>query len=499
MPSNVYALVMKPGVQRDGTDFAGDAYINSKWCRFYRGLPQKMGGYDRMIGDLSSVPRGTFVIPDSPNFNVYTGDLGSLKYFTADPNGLAISAQVDRSPALFLANVNNEWSFDTMFSTVDDSSILIAHAAQNLFSIDQTTEAPVYFGDALSTDALTPTGFSTSGGIVVLHPYLFIFGNNGNVKWTEPNDPTTIMNEARVTGSKIVKGLTTRGGNSSPAGLLWSLDSLIRVTQVGTTSVEFAFDTVTAQSSILSSNGVVEYDGLYFWAGVDRFLVYNGVVNELPNSLSLEFFFDNLNFSQRQKVWATKYPKYGEIWWFYPTGSSTECDHAVIYNVREQTWYDTDISRGSGFFDQTFGRPIWTSNVVDGSGNYGVWQHEIGVDEVVDESHTAIESFFETSSIAWVATDPAKRRTFTEKTVDLERVEPDFVQAGDMTLEVKGRSYARSPDVTSISYVFTPSTDKIDMREQRREMTLKFTSNSIGGMYKTGQVLITANFGDTRP
>jgi hypothetical protein len=499
MEQDIYPLVMKPGVQRDGTELSADSYIDAKWCRFYRSLPQKMGGYDRMFGNLSNVPRGTFVIPNSPNFNVYTGDIGSLKYFTVDPTGLAVSSQVDRSPALFLANVNNEWTFDVMFSTIDDSSILIAHAAQNLFSIDQTTESPIYFGDALATTALVPNGFNASGGIVVLHPYLFMFGNDGDVTWTEAGDPTTILNSARVTASKIVKGLATRGGNSSPAGLLWSLDSLIRVTQVGTTTVDFAFDTVTSQSSILSSNGVIEYDGLYFWAAVDRFLVYNGIVNELPNSMSLEFFFDNLNFSQRQKVWATKYPKYGEIWWFFPKIGSDECNHALIHNVREQTWYDTEIERGSGHFDQTFSRPIWTSNVGDVGGKFDIWQHEIGEDQVIDETHTAIESYFETSSIAWAATGPDKQRKFTQKNVRLDRIEPDFVQTGDMSLVVNGKAYARSNDDVSISYSFTPTTDKIDMREQRREMTLKFTSNSIGGNYKMGQVLMTVNFGDTRP
>ncbi len=120
---------------------------------------------------------------------------------------------------------------------------------------------------------------------------------------------------------------------------MWSLDSVIRVTQVGTAAIEFRFDTVTSQSSILSNKSIIEYDGIYYWAGVDRFLMYNGIVQELPNSMNLQYFFGNLNYAQRQKVWATKYTKYGEIWWHFPALTSTECDQAIIYNVREQTWY----------------------------------------------------------------------------------------------------------------------------------------------------------------
>jgi hypothetical protein len=64
------------------------------------------------------------------------------------------------------------------------------------------------------------------------------------------------------------------------------------------------------------------------------------VVKEIPNPMNQDYFFDNLNYTQRQKVWATKVPRFGEVWWFYPRGDSTECNDAIIYNVRENTWYD---------------------------------------------------------------------------------------------------------------------------------------------------------------
>jgi len=504
MPQKIYPLQLPAGIQRDGTIFSASGYIDGQWCRFYRGLPQKMGGYVQILGGLDNIIRGTYVVPNSPNFNIYSGDYQSLKYIQVDGNGNALGAQVDRTPALFNANVYNLWSFEIMFSTIDTSSILIAHAAQNLFSIDQTVEAPVYYGDTLSTSPLIETGQSVSGGVVVLHPFLFYFGNSGDVRWSMANDPTVIMDDARVTGSKIVAGLATRGGNSSPAGLLWSLDSLIRVTQVGTTSIEFKFDTVTGESSILSSKSVIEYDGIYYWAGVDRFLVYNGIVQELPNSFNLQYFFGNLNYAQRQKVWATKVTKWGEIWWFFPgrdvNGNFVdECNFAVIYNIREQKWYDTMINRSSGWFDQTFTRPVWTDSAVDGSGKYIIWKHESGNDKVVGATYTAIESYFETQALAWIATGPDGQMHATDRLVDFERFEPDFLQTGSMELTVKGKAYANSVDVISSPYTFNTTTEKINCREQRREMTLKISSNVEGGYYQMGKPMIVTNVGDVRP
>ena len=80
----------------------------------------------------------------------------------------------------------------------------------------------------------------------------------------------------------------------------------------------------------------------------------------------------------------------------------------------------------------------------------------------------------------------------------LERLEPDFIQSGDMELYVTGRSYAQGEDKTTGPYTFGPGTTKIDLREQRRELRLKFVSNVSGGNFQMGKVIVNADLGDTR-
>jgi hypothetical protein len=515
---------------------------------------------------------------------------------------------------------------------------------------------------------------SVSGGVVVLHPYVFVYGNDGlirNCSAANANDWVSAdANEVNVASGKIVKGLPVRGGSNSPSGLFWSTDSLIRVSYAPQTlgvsgTPNFAaptfwrYDIVTSQSSILSSSCVIEYDGIYYWIGVDRFLLYNGVVKEIPNPMNQNYFFDNLNYSQRQKVWATKVPRFGEVWWFYPRGDSTECNDAIIYNVRENCWYDAGSAigarRSAGYFSQVFAYPIaadWevteeisvtsltaditnTSDMIylttlnpdvavnlvavatgipsgayvlaiqtsviqtlgtitggsgyvngsytavpltGGSGfsataditvaggsvtvvtmknrgggylvgdalsasntNLGgsgagfsvpvaalyvqsiklsaaatststpliefktkpdlikVYQHEFGTDHIDGSSVTAIESYFETNDLGWVSGGPSQvAPEGANKWLRLERVEPDFVMTGEMRLYVTGRPYAQSEDYTSDPYVFDPDTNKIDMKEQRRELRLKFESNTVGGDYQTGRVMLNADFGDVR-
>ena len=506
-----------------------------------------------------------------------------------------------------------------------------------------------------------------SGGVVSLHPYVFVYGNDGLIKNCSAGNAqdwvSADANETNVATGKIVQGLPIRGGSNAPSGLFWSLDSVVRVSYIGgqgTPPQYWRYDIISSQSSILSSQSVIEYDGIYYWIGVDRFLMYNGVVKEVPNTMNQNYFFDNLNYAERQKVWVCKVPRFGEIWWFYPRGDATECTDAIIYNTRENIWYDAGEAEGArrsaGYFSQVFAFPIeaaWetttetvittgsfvTSNgstlvytdtyngdiilgqVVSGTGiatgsevigitssnikalytlvggsaytngtytnvtltggsgtgakatvvvsggavtsvtltalgaayavdnvlsaaaaSIGgtgsgfsikvqtiyqqavamsdaatasgtvtltfstapdmiqVFQHEVGVDKVDGQDVLAVESFFETSDLGWVAGGPSQPAPVgMNKWERLERVEPDFLMEGDMSLIVTGRPFAQSADKESQPYVFDKNTGKIDMREQRREIRLRFISDVAGGDYQLGKTLLHSDVGDTRP
>lgn len=385
-------------------------------------------------------------------------------------------------------------------------------------------------GSGLSTTTGTTTGatftvytpanltldnnISVSGGVCMLYPYLFVYGNNGLIQncaagdfnnWTSADSNTN-----NVASSKIIKGLPVRGGTTSPSGLFWSLDSLIRVSYTptvvttGTQSLTYywRYDLISQQSSILSSNSVIEYDGIYFWCGTDRFLMYNGVMKEIPNDTNLNYFFDNLNYNARQKVWACKVPRWGEIWWFYPKGNATECTDAIIYNVREDIWYDAGqalgAQRSAGTFSEVFRFPVWAGNSPNTLGTYTLWQHETGTDQIYLTNVAAIYSAFETPPLGALGGLVGTPNIGNNSWAWLERVEPDFIQAGNMDMIVTGRGYADDTDQISAPYVFTSSTLKIDLREQRREMRLRFESNIQGGNYQVGKILLSIDIGDTR-
>ena len=406
------------------------------------------------------------------------------------------------------ASDENMWMFDYQYDSSTNQNYLIAHVSPNMDCICNSSGGQIFFGEVLGTGDLKsvnlPADANATGGIVSLHPYLFYYGTDGIIGWSKPGEPTNLTDFtggaglARVWGQKIVKGLPLRAGSgSAPAGIFWAFDAVIRATFTGGQTV-FQFDVVATDTSILSPGCVVDYDGVYFWAGVDRFLMFNGVVREVPNQMNLNYFFDGLNRSAATKVFAFKVPRYGEIWWCYPKGNATECTHAVVYNVRENTWYDTELPNGgrsAGQFNNSFAAPILTG-VRGTGGDYRVWVHEQGVDEIDGSNISPIKSYFETADLSTLVQG-------RNEYVRVTRIEPDFVQKGPMTVQVTGRANARAPEVVSSVFTFVdpqdinePQQQIVMLKEQRRELRVRFESNSLYGNYQMGQIIGHVSTGD---
>jgi len=470
--------------------------------RFQRGLPRKMLGYRAISKFLTDIVRSLSEYTQGALTYIHGGSASRVERLFTDPAGNT-SIISNRTPAALVANIANIWQFDISFQSGGvNINQLLAHVAPNLSSIGNSVGGQLFFGDA-TTDTLLAqidltglgAGANISGGVVVLHPYTLVFGSNGYVAWNVPGEPTDFVGigsgAANVAAQKIVCGRPMRGGpGSSPSGLLWSLDAVIRVSFTGGASV-FTFDTIAGQSSIMSSQSVIEYDGVFYWIGTDRFLSFNGVIREIPNNMSTDWFFDGLNYEQRQKVFAYKVPRFGEIWWCYPRGSATEPTHAIIYNIREGTWYDTELPNGgrsAGITPAVFQRPLMAGVLPNADSQYKLWVHESGFDEIDGTSVRPILSFFETADISI----PVQQQT--NKALRVSLMEPDFVQRGPLEMSLHGRANARAPEVDGASLTIpeiptTPAEQVLYLKDERRQMRFRFTSNAVGGYYEMGHVM----------
>lgn len=510
--SAIYPINVKPGVKRDGTQFEGDYYTDAEWCRFYRGKPKKIGGYRVVYDQYEDIIRGqTLNVPNGTYNYIYTGSSNQFNMLRMTSDGVP-STIVDRTPTGFQEQTSNEWKMTSIFNSSGTDMAIVAIATSTLFNLADDTNRPIFYGIHTAATNLTMLGFSVSGGIVALPPYLFAYGTDGYLAWSDKNDIKNIgevgtgdAGSARICATKVVHGIPIRGGSgNSPSGLFWSLDTLQRISFVGGATI-FSNDTVSTEISILSTNAVVDYGGVIYWPAVDRWLMYNGTVQEVPNNMSLDFFYNNYNKTCPQKIFSYKIPRWGEIWTCFPFGNSEECNWAIVQNVREGTWYDTplpDDGRSAGQAPKsTFPFPLMFGVQQNDNGRYTLWQHEFGVDKILGSQALAIRSSFETCNVEYMAEGPYSQGWVGKnKWTRVIRIEPDFVQTGDLTFILKGRQFAMAQEEPTKSYVFDGGNPqvKIDSRKQYRQLRLQVVSNVAGGNYQMGQPVWELAEGDVR-
>jgi len=519
-------LISKPGIQRDGTPFASQSYIDGQWCRFYMGRPRKIGGYQLIDIGNTEIIRSLFGVPQNNSVDVYLGRASSVNYNNFDFNGVG-SGEIDRTPSGYVPDENNIWNFALFTDNNGDQpgSQIVASVIPNGADVSNTTNGPLYYGNTDTTSPLQPiyyedgtTPVMVSGGIVALPTVMVAFGNNGLVQWSNIGDTTkwSTLDNIIVDNTKVIKAFPTRGSTAQQL-IVWTLSSVLNLTYDATNKT-FSSSTIQDNITVMSPNSIIEYNQQFFWVGIDQFYFFNGIVQRLDNSMSTDWFFQNINLNERSKVWGMVIPRYKELWWFYPRNTidpvtqeviftATECNACVIYNTELNVWYDSMITRAAGLSPGIFPYPLMSDSqketVPSGRGvvnNYGLWMHEFGFDQIISGIPLAIDSFFETHIITLFENNPENNRLIRTR-----RIEPDLAQIGDMAITVNNRMFPsdtieNSQLIQTGPFTFTPNTQKIDnINSQGRLVSFVFDSNTIGGVYQAGQTLLDYEIGDVQP
>lgn len=507
-----FVLNFKPGTQRDGTQFDSNNYFDLLWTRFRLGKPRKIGGFRRIANDVFGLPRRIHMFYAGSQIFIHVGSVNGIQQYVIDPSGNVLST-ADRTPTSFAAGSNIGFTMDAIFDTTSNVVQLIVHSVPDQSFLSTPTKETPFIGDITAATQLVPfsdpgvssgvyTKPNISGGIVCVQPFVFDFDSDGLVQWSAPNLPLTLgvvggntgAGQARISAQKIVQGMPLRGGGAqSPAAVFWSLSEVITASFVGQASGSFAFNTVSPSSSILSSAGIIEYDGLYFWVGVDRFLLFNGTVTEVPNTQNQDWFFDNLTPGFESQTFAFKVPRYGEVWWCACMFGSAVPNYAVIFNLRENTWYDTPLpnrGRSAGYFAQGLKFPVMGGQGDDGL--YKLWMHETGTDDVDGADIRPIRAFFETAWFGGPKDDPPDDAGLT-----VQQLEPDFVQTGNLITYLIGAPNARAnetagPQVPLLQIPGVPQEQfaSYTPTQSQRLTRLHVESDVIGGNFIAGRNIL---------
>lgn len=251
---------------------------------------------------------------------------------------------------------------------------------------------------------VTNAPVDNSAIMVTAERFLFALGAGGNprkVAWSDRENNTdwtaTSLNEAGdielQTSGKIMCGLQIRGRSL----ILTNTDAHVATYQ-GPPYV-YGFERAGTACGTISRMSAAAVDTGAFWMGSNGFFMYNGsTVQEMPCDVA-DYVFSNISATQKSKVFAVHNSSFGEVWWFYPSGSSLENDRYVVYDYKENHWNIGTLSRTAGIDYGVFTKPIW----FDASAN--IYNQETGM------NHGGTKPYAETGPISLGAGDNVMRVT----------------------------------------------------------------------------------------
>lgn len=352
--------------------------------------------------------------------------------------------------------------------------LLACHYDDGRILIWDTSAAPA------AASALTNAPTGNLGVVVTEERFIFALGAGSNprkVQWCDFEDNTTwapaSTNQAGdielQTAGQIMQGIRTRGQT------LIITDTDAHTARYTGPPFVYAFERVGTACGAVSRMSAVDTDAGAFWMGQRAFFRFDGnSVQEMPCDVH-DYVFGDMNNAQQSKIWGFANGQFGEIWWFYCSGDSTEIDRYVAFDYKEGHWLIGDLSRTSGVQRGVFKYPFMAGHNADTD----IYEHEIGLN--VDSASV----FAETGPVSLGSGEQIGRVT------DLI---PDEKTQGDVNVTFKTRFYPNAEETTHGP--FTPA-NPTSVRFSGRQMRMRVEGAKLAD-WRVGNMRIDVKAGGKR-
>jgi hypothetical protein len=384
---------LQPGVYRNGTDYQSKGrWRDASLVRWYEGTMRPVGGWrKRASGQLTGKARGLIAWRTNANARwigigthskLYAmNEAGTITDIT--PAGFTVG---NADAVLNLGYGGGPYGLFTYGTPRADTGTLTPATTWTLDNWGEyllacsNADGKIYewqLNTANDAVALTNAPTGNKAVLVTAERFVFALGAGGNarkVAWSDQEDNTmwtpAVTNQAGdielETVGSIVTAKRLRGVN------LIFTDVDVHTAQYQGAPFVYGFERIATGCGVISAQAVAAVESVAYWWSPAGFFMYDGFVRPLKCDV-LDYLVNNLSQTQRSKVYAVANNQFGEVWWFYPSASSTEVDSYVAYNYREGHWTIGSLARTCGTDRGVFTYPIMVS--VDGY----VYEHEVGV------------------------------------------------------------------------------------------------------------------------
>ena len=217
-------------------------------------------------------------------------------------------------------------------------------------------------------------------------PLMIRFSHQESATTWESTATNTAGSLRLGSGSEIVCAVETR------QQILVCTDVSLHSMQFLGPPFTFGINQISKNMTIMSPLVAKASDDVVFWMGMEDFYVYDGRVQKLPCTVR-SYVFNDFNLQQKEKAFAALNSSFSEVWWFYPSGDSSENDRYVIYNYQEQAWSIGTLAR-TAWLDRGINRyPLAAA-----TDNY-LYNQEKGLDDGSSTPAGAITAYIESSQL----------------------------------------------------------------------------------------------------
>ena len=399
------------------------------------------------------------------------------------------------------------WSHDNF-----GQDLLINVRDGGLYYWDKATNSGLVFGRAVELSSLagantTPTvakkvlvsdrdrhiiafGCDSEVNPGVQDPLLIRFSSQESLTdWA--TSPTNTAGDLRIgSGSEIVTAIETR------QQVLVFTDVSLHAMQFLGPPFTFGINTLSENITIAGPLAAVAVEDNVFWMGAEEFYVYGGAVQRLPCTVR-DYVFSDLNFTQIDKITASSNTAFSEVWWFYPSATSSENDRYVVYNYQQQVWYYGSLAR-TCWLD----RGVETFPVA-ASPDHALYYQELGNDDGSYATPIGINAYIESSQM-----DIGDGEQFTF----IRRLIPDMTfrdstnETPQATMTLKARNFPGGAYLQSNSKVVEKTasvpveqfTDQVHVRLRGRSFAFRIESTDTGIAWRLGSPRVDVQTDGTR-
>lgn len=308
----------------------------------------------------------------------------------------------------------------------------------------------------------------TLGAAGVINRVQWSAQGNSNLWVSTVALPTTAGDDDIEGANEFISQIHVRGVN-----LLFTKDQVWTMRFIGGQFI-WEFKQIDVSDGLIGQNARATHNGIVYWMGNDDFFLYSGgVVKPIPSNSGInyvrDFVFTDIDTTQSSKCFAWYNKRFSEIWFHYPSASSTEPNKVVRFSTKELHWTPDSIDRTAAENPRNivqFPYLIDSSNVI--------FRHEKGVDD-------------NGAALSWTLTTKVYQFNNGTDTTDFDGIIPDSTQTGDITVTFTGREYIQdsASEVTKVLTV-TPTSGKVDLDATVRNWQYEMSQSVIGGNWRSG-------------